>query len=763
MAGSSGDPDMIRVEKYAPYNTLSTLGQVVLFQCWAMLTVCRKRREPLSSLPMISAFTPINSAIVNITPTLSTPNQTPIRARKRSAGQLETPPPTSQRPKIISNPRQLKQPKQPKEKLGSGDQDNSTGLLRTKKGSIAGGMPLYKGVHNQSVDGVLIEEQASVISAELSTATLCKLNAFRYRAGADTDPGKLYQALPRKAQFSGDDHGIDHIQDGSRTELAMRPTFARPTLAIDTNLIANIGSITAPTTPTRQAAEELLRAAAEFHRASRGKRQARGQSGSFDGYVDGYDQTPLPPVGAWSSLSKLPQTSSPDVQGTALPSSIAWDEGGEDDGLLDMFTNHSDLKSIPDTEGCTLHQTPCGDVSIELRSMPESDIPDALNTSLVAQQDTGAADDEFPVEDEELCNMMQLPAGQELFVPASSSQCSLDPSTQRNEYYDTISTHLGADCGKAVRSSYQEDLYIPTSAQIVAEPLSSPPNHRQEPRLTDSNAIRYIGRADDNHMNSEQQSDDLEFLNQHAESNFPEPAEAILDDEYEAVSPSARPPSHQLPSDMAPAQVPVLGSSCFPPVNFYTPEVQPSSVTSPSMAQPRSSQANVPTLSHVIEFNADGSPKPFVRPQFPTPIRDRSPILGLSPRISHRTCFRIGEALNAASAASRTSNEVLIELYARVISSSREEGRWKQHFEFADLFSSHKPPFLSGTYDLWKGVPLWETDARSFLGDDGKGRLARVVGRITRDEESRAWRMRILNVWAATLEDVAWVKGIVCA
>lgn len=191
--------------------------------------------------------------------------------------------------------------------------------------------------------------------------------------------------------------------------------------------------------------------------------------------------------------------------------------------------------------------------------------------------------------------------------------------------------------------------------------------------------------------------------------------------------------------------------------------MQPSSVTSLSVVQPRFEQANVPTPSYVIDFNADGSPKPFIRPKFPTSIRDRSPILGLSPRISHRTCFRIGEALNAASAASRTGTDVLIELYARVISSSREEGRWKQHFEFADLFSGHKPPFLSGTYDLWKGVPLWETDARSFLGDDGKGRLARVVGKITRDKESRAWRMQMLNVWAAALEDVAWVKGIVCA
>ena len=422
------------------------------------------------------------------------------------------------------------------------------------------------------------------------------------------------------------------------------------------------------------------------------------------------------------------------------------------------------LKSTPNKEDYTIHQSPCRDVSPTTRVAPSPhlEITDAFNVS-VDQQRTEAVEDEFPVEDEELRDMMQLPAGQELAVPPSSFQCPSDALTQRTEFYDTTPTHLGAGPGQTLQSSYPEDEYIPTSAQIVAEANSSPPAHRQKSRLTDLYATGSLGSANDTLVNSDPQSDDLEFLNQHADSCFPDIADALSDDEYEAGSPSAWPSSPTLLSNTAPVYVPVPVSSHLSSGRPSTLNVQPISITTPKLAQPRPPREPPPTPPHLIEFTADGIPKPFVRPKFPAPIRDRSPILGLSPRNPHRTCFRIGEALNAAAAASRTNNDVLIELYVRVTSSRREEGRWKQHFEFADLFSGDKPPFLSGTYDLWKGVPLWETDSRVFLGEEGKGRLARVVGRITRDQESRAWRMRILNVWAAGLEDVAWVKGIVCA
>lgn len=695
----------------------------------------------LLSQPIISGFTSINAASVNTTPTMLAPAQSAIRGRKRSAEHLETPPPTSKKPKKVTKPRQLKQPKQPKQKLGLENQENSRGFPRTKVVSEEDGTLLCKHLSNQPDDGALRQEQASRVSAELSKETLSKLNTFRFGA----------------ARGGFEIGSTSHC----RTEPGMRPTVARPTLAIDTNLIVKDSSVGSPMIPTHQAAEELLLASTEFHRAS----EELGQAHSQNDDIDGYEQMQMLPIYASSDLGEFPRTASPDVNSMRSPSSATWGNRGGDEELLSMFTNHDDLESTPVKENCLVPQTPCRGVSPATRfpSLPNSETPDASNVGFVERQQIEAMEDEFPVEDEELCDMMQLPVVQELFVPALSFQCPSDVLTPRRKLYDTTPTDLGAGSGQALQSKYEEDGCIPTSAQIVTEANSSPASHRQTSHLTDLYARGCLRSANDIQMNSDQQSDDLKFLNQNIDSYFPDTAESSSDDEYGAVSSSALPSSPKLPSNTASIYIPVPGSSSFTSVEPSTPEMHQRSVAIPTSAQPRSSQETTPTPPYLIEYTADGSPKPFVRPEFPTSIRDRSPILGLSPRNPHRTCFRIGEALNAASAASRTNIDALIELYARVTSSTREEGRWKQHFEFADLFSSEKPPFLSGTYDLWRGVPLWESDSRAFLGEDGKGRLARVVGRITRDEESRAWRMRILNVWAAGLEDVAWVKGIVCA
>ena len=693
---------------------------------------------------------------------------------------MESPPPTSEKPK------KAVQPKQPKHELGSANQDISRGLSRTKTASKKDGALLQKHVPKHPNDGTIRQDQAPTASAELSTETLRKLSSFRYRLGADEDLQNPYQAEPLHAQVIADlrqpqrpaheesqarstshcssideNHGINNIWDESRIEPAMRPTSAGPTLVIDTTLIAKDGSIGVPLTPERQAAEELLHAATEFHRASADLGRAHDQSGNFEEC----ERSLKLPMYAPPSLPYISRITSPDVQATELPSCVVLDEMEEDKELLAMFTNHNDLKSTPEMEDRTMHRIPCRGISPATRvsSLPLSEIPVAPKFGVVDRQDTGAAEDEFPVEDEELSDMMEILAGQEHSVPVSSFQCPSDLLSQRDKLYGTTPMHAGAGSGKTLPSSYQEDEYIPTSAQIVEDANSSPPKHRPKSRLTDLYARGHLGSANDNQMNSDQQTDDLEFLDQYAESYFLNAAVAFSDDEYDISSPSAWSSSPKLPSNTFLASVPDSISTRFSPVRPSISEVQPSTVAIPNLAGPLSSQEDILTPPHVIELTADGNPKPFVRPKFPNPIRDRSPILGLSARLLHRTCFRIGEALNAASAASRTSNDVLIELYARVTSSTREAGHWKQHFVFADLFTSDKPPFLSGTYDLWKGVPLWEHDSRAFLGEDGRGRLARVVGKISRDVESKAWKMRILNVWAAELEDVAWVKGIVCA
>ena len=167
--------------------------------------------------------------------------------------------------------------------------------------------------------------------------------------------------------------------------------------------------------------------------------------------------------------------------------------------------------------------------------------------------------------------------------------------------------------------------------------------------------------------------------------------------------------------------------------------------------------------SHTIISETQGTILPFVRPSFPKSVRDRSPIVGLTNHTVLRTCFRIGEALNAAAAASRSNTEAIIELYARVLYSERRVESVSQQFQFSDLFTMSKPPYLSGTYDLWKSSDLWEHDSKAFLGLGGQGRIARVVGRIKRNDKGLGCKMTILSIWEASWEDIGWVKGIVCA
>lgn len=208
--------------------------------------------------------------------------------------------------------------------------------------------------------------------------------------------------------------------------------------------------------------------------------------------------------------------------------------------------------------------------------------------------------------------------------------------------------------------------------------------------------------------------------------------------------------------------------------------VQPStSLTSPEKVTPpklqwmppktytpaKSSQIPVSLVDvpHLVPMNVNGEALPFMRPPFPKPLRDRSPIMGLSNRTVLRTCFRIGEALNAAAVASRSNTDAIVELYARIVSSEREdESGFKQFFQLGDLFTD-KPPYLSATYGLWKGVGLWNLDSKVFLEKAGKGKLARVIGRIKRREQGGGCEMVIMSIWEVDWEDVGIAKGIVCS
>ena len=193
----------------------------------------------------------------------------------------------------------------------------------------------------------------------------------------------------------------------------------------------------------------------------------------------------------------------------------------------------------------------------------------------------------------------------------------------------------------------------------------------------------------------------------------------------------------------------------LPPKN-YTP--------AKSSQIPVSSHHNPPQR---LRVDSNGDIPPFVRPPFPNPVRDRSPILGLTNRTVLRICFRIGEGLNAAAVASRTNVDAIVELYARIVSSSREaSGGYKQHFQFGDLFTD-KPPYLSGLYTLWKGVGLWDNDSKELGGEQGRGKMVRVLGRIKkkepRHEQGPAVEMIVLSIWEVDWEDIRVAKGIACS
>ena len=203
-----------------------------------------------------------------------------------------------------------------------------------------------------------------------------------------------------------------------------------------------------------------------------------------------------------------------------------------------------------------------------------------------------------------------------------------------------------------------------------------------------------------------------------------------------------------------------------------TPLTSPEKPPSSPKLQRMPSKTYTPTKSSGILLSSIDVPQkvsvnrdalPFIRPPFPKPIRDRSPILGLTNHTVLRTSFRIGEALNAAAAASRANTDAIIELYARIVSSEREPaGGFKRAFQIGDLFTD-KPPYLNATYSLWKGVDLWDADSKPFLGENGKGKMARVMGRIKRRAQGGGCEMVVLSIWEVDWEDVEVAKGIVCS
>ena len=162
--------------------------------------------------------------------------------------------------------------------------------------------------------------------------------------------------------------------------------------------------------------------------------------------------------------------------------------------------------------------------------------------------------------------------------------------------------------------------------------------------------------------------------------------------------------------------------------------------------------------------NISSQRRPFVRPRFPAPVRDKSPIGGLSNTTLFRTCFRIGEMMNEGSRCYKANQEVTFELYARVNYSSRESLTRVQHFHFMDL-STEYPPHPAGTLVGWNLDSLVDRQSSEFLGIRGgqNPKMCRCICRLNKEKKSRTgWVVVVLTIRHVSWEEIEQVKRIVC-
>ncbi|KAK0708172.1 hypothetical protein B0H67DRAFT_330920 [Lasiosphaeris hirsuta] len=156
--------------------------------------------------------------------------------------------------------------------------------------------------------------------------------------------------------------------------------------------------------------------------------------------------------------------------------------------------------------------------------------------------------------------------------------------------------------------------------------------------------------------------------------------------------------------------------------------------------------------------------KPFARPRFPTPVRDKSPIAGISKSTVFRTCFRIGELLNEAKKCRTSHQEAIFEVYARVTYSSREGTTRVQHFQFADLFKDQLP-YPTGKLSGWKNGSLLDQQSARFLGASrDRAKMCRCICRMKSEKsESNLGRVVVvLGIWEVDWDEVELMRQIIC-
>lgn len=364
-------------------------------------------------------------------------------------------------------------------------------------------------------------------------------------------------------------------------------------------------------------------------------------------------------------------------------------------------------------------------------------------------------------------------------------------------YFTTIQSGASeiANGAQAIRSSPEPILHIPNPSPAEYSPevqALSRPDAAQAPHLDSSMTYFSDLRSDppideqdeifvdiDDFLSDDTFDEVLEVSKKSLKKGRPESATEImedpfkddsLDDELMNLDPTTPERTHGQSPPFT-QRTPTTPKLRWMPPTCYIPSKRssPSSLsTSPTsfetlITRPSPLAERSPNVTaHIVPIKG-GRPVPFVRPSFPKPLLPRSPVMGVSHTAVLRTCFRIGEALNAASVALRDSTDAIVELYCRVKYSDREPTAYKQLFELIDLFTPDKAPSLDGQYAIWKGVDLWDHDSRQFLAQDGRGKKARVIGRIKRGKKNEGWEIGILSVWQVDWEDIGIAKGVVCS
>ncbi|MCJ1351048.1 MAG: hypothetical protein MMC33_001030 [Icmadophila ericetorum] len=441
-------------------------------------------------------------------------------------------------------------------------------------------------------------------------------------------------------------------------------------------------------------------------------------------------------------------------------------------------TNGSDYEEF--TEGTYIKAT--SPIPVDYRPTVSSAFRSPHNDLSSTTEDPFSVFEDDPLDKADAEELSEFAATKEICTRPSGLQIPFDDNERTNESYDTQLQYspVGSDSGAIStedlprKSSYS----LPSASPYISpHTMTSSNDGPLEANSAQTDEEDFFADEDETDlMTLVALSDVPQVTNSSPDGNRPstpklqwnqptfyKPSQSSPTPNPQMTSPDVKQP---LSTQMALSLVNLIEVSQSPLQNtMQFPSAFIANVSPPSGGFSLPAPIPVPSVpSHCIAFDTNGNPFPFARPAFPKPVGDRCPIIGLSSSPILRTCFRIGEAFNATGAAVRSNLECIIELYVQVKFSEREaDGRRLQYFQFGDLFQKDKSPYLSGTYDMSKGANLWDCDSKIFLGEGGKGRIARVIGKMKRDERSGSWTMIILSIWEADMEAVSHVKGIVFA